>query len=151
MLFRSWGRPTRNRANFQRQVEEIARKNNKLYTVLKIDEGSSLGAARIRIRSLKAAIEEREKNGIKPKENRKGYERKFFTKEMRKGCTVLIPQMAPIHFQFFETALAEEGFKAVLLPPVNKGAVEEGLRYINNDACYPTIVTLGQVISTGIT
>lgn len=129
------------------QVEEIARKNNKLYTVLKIDEGSSLGAARIRIRSLKAAIEEREKNGIKPEENRKGYERKFFTKEMRKGCTVLIPQMAPIHFQFFETALAEEGFRAVLLPPVNKGAVEEGLRYINNDACYPTIVTLGQVIA----
>lgn len=129
------------------QVEEISRNNNKLYTVLKIDEGTNLGAAKIRIRSLKAAMEERDKNGIHHKENKEGYHRKLFEKKMRKDYTLLIPQMAPIHFQFFETALEQMGLKAVLLPPVNKGAVEEGLRYINNDACYPTIVTLGQVIA----
>ena len=39
------------------------------------------------------------------------------------------------------------GYNAVLLPPVDKNSVEEGLKYINNDACYPTIVTLGQIIS----
>ena len=129
------------------QVEEISRNNNKLYTVLKIDEGINLGAAKIRIRSLKAAMEERDKNDIHHKENKEGYHRKLFEKKMRKDYTLLIPQMAPIHFQFFETALEQMGLKAVLLPPVNKGAVEEGLRYINNDACYPTIVTLGQVIA----
>lgn len=129
------------------QVEEISRNNNKLYTVLKIDEGTNLGAAKIRIRSLKAAMEERDKNDIHHKENKEGYHRKIFEKKMRKDYTLLIPQMAPIHFQFFETALEQMGLKAVLLPPVNKGAVEEGLRYINNDACYPTIVTLGQVIA----
>lgn len=129
------------------QVEEISRNNNKLYTVLKIDEGTNLGAAKIRIRSLKAAMEERDKNDIHHKENKEGYHRKLFEKKMRKDYTLLIPQMAPIHFQFFETALEQMGLKAVLLPPVNKGAVEEGLRYINNDACYPTIVTLGQVIA----
>ncbi|MCO7120928.1 2-hydroxyacyl-CoA dehydratase [Ihubacter massiliensis] len=129
------------------QVEEITKKNNKLYTVLKIDEGSNLGAARIRIRSLKAAMDEREKNNIQHIENREPYKRKYFTKEMRKDYTLLIPEMSPMHFQFMETALKKAGYNAVLLPTVDKNAVDEGLKYINNDACYPTIVTLGQIIS----
>ncbi len=129
------------------QVEEITKKNNKLYTVLKIDEGSNLGAARIRIRSLKAAMDEREKNQIKHVDNNEPYKRKYFTKEMRRDYTILIPEMAPMHFQFMETALKRAGYNAVLLPTVDKNAVDEGLKYINNDACYPTIVTLGQIIS----
>ena len=129
------------------QVEELLRNRNKLYTVLKIDEGSNLGASRIRIRSLKAAMAERAKNGIKPVPFKKPYERVVFTKEMQQDYTLLIPQMSPIHFQFIETALHEEGYKAVMMPSVDKNAVEEGLRYVNNDACYPTIVALGQVIS----
>lgn len=129
------------------QVEEICNANNKLYTVLKIDEGSNLGAARIRIRSLKAAMEEREKNGIKARPNHQPYERKIFTEEMRPGYTILVPQMSPVHFTYLEPAMKSCGYNAVLLPPVDKNSVEEGLRYINNDACYPTIVTLGQIIS----
>ncbi|MGI6722240.1 MAG: acyl-CoA dehydratase activase-related protein [Anaerovoracaceae bacterium] len=129
------------------QVEEIARKHNKLYTVLKIDEGSNLGSARIRIRSLKAAMDERVKNHITHVDNVEPYERVTFTKEMKKNYTILIPQMAPMHFQFLETALAKEGYTAKLLPPVNTHAVDEGLKYINNDACYPTIVSLGQIIA----
>ncbi|GAB1475253.1 2-hydroxyacyl-CoA dehydratase [Bacillota bacterium] len=128
------------------QVEELLRNRNKLYTVLKIDEGSNLGAARIRIRSLKAAINERARNEIKPLPFSKPFERVYFTEDMKQDYTLLIPQMSPIHFQFIETALHEEGYKAVLMPSVSKNAVEEGLRYINNDVCYPTIVTLGQII-----
>ena len=129
------------------QVEEILEKSNKLYTVLKIDEVNSLGAARIRIRSLKAAMDEREKNDIKHKNNSGAYERRKFEKEMKKDYTILIPQMSPLHFQFLETALGKEGYKTVLLPEVDINAVDEGLKYINNDACYPTIVSLGQIIS----
>ena len=129
------------------QVEEILEKSNKLYTVLKIDEVNSLGAARIRIRSLKAAMDEREKNDIKHKNNSGAYERRKFEKEMKKDYTILIPQMSPLHFQFLETALGKEGYKTVLLPEVDTNAVDEGLKYINNDACYPTIVSLGQIIS----
>ena len=122
------------------QVEELTKQKNKLYTVLKIDEGTNMGAARIRIRSLKAAIDE-------PVKQHAPYEREYFTKEMKKDYTLLIPEMSPIHFQFLETALNCEGYNAKRLPTVNKEAVDEGLRYINNDACYPTIVSLGQVIS----
>ncbi len=129
------------------QVEEICRNHNKLYTVLKIDEGSSLGAAKIRIRSLKAAMDEREKNGVKARPEGTPYERKLFTEDMRENYTILVPQMSPIHFTYMEEAMQACGYHAVLLPPVDKNSVEEGLKYINNDACYPTIVTLGQIIS----
>ena len=133
------------------QVQEIASSHNKLYTVLKIDEGSNLGAAKIRIRSLKAAMEEREKNEIRHKKNGDKFERVVFEKSMRKDYTLLIPQMSPIHFQFLETALEKAGYKAKMLPPVDHGAIEEGLKYINNDACYPTIVSLGQIFFFGET
>lgn len=129
------------------QVDEILRICNKIYTLIKIDEGSNLGAARIRIRSLKAAMDSRQHKKIKPVERRNGFSRRVFTKKMRKDYTLLMPQMSPIHFNFLETAIRSSGYNAVLLPPVNKDAVEEGLRYINNDACYPTIVALGQIIS----
>jgi len=130
------------------QVEEITNHNNKLYTVLKIDEGSNLGAAKIRIRSLKAAMDERDKNNIKHIPGVQEYRRRYFTKQMKKDYTLLIPQMSPIHFDFLEDALQVSGYNAVLLPSVDKNAVDEGLRYINNDACYPTIVSLGQIISS---
>ncbi|MBR0596728.1 2-hydroxyacyl-CoA dehydratase [Sinanaerobacter chloroacetimidivorans] len=130
------------------QVEELLKNKNKLYTVLKIDEGSNLGAAKIRIRSLKAAMEEREKNHIKHNMREEAYTRKLFTQRMKKEYTLLIPQMSPIHFQFLEPALNHSGYKVELLPSVDKHAVEEGLKYINNDACYPTIVSLGQIISS---
>nr|WP_315019509.1 acyl-CoA dehydratase activase-related protein [uncultured Aminipila sp.] len=129
------------------QVEEIMKNSNNMYTVLKIDEGSNLGAAKIRIRSLKAAIEEREKNNIRHLDCESKFIRKVFTKEMRKDYTILIPQMSPIHFHFIAPALEKCGYNVQLLPSVDKNAVDEGLRYINNDACYPTIVTLGQIIS----
>ncbi|MDD6920063.1 MAG: acyl-CoA dehydratase activase-related protein [Eubacteriales bacterium] len=129
------------------QVQEICDVHNKLYTVLKIDEGNNLGAAKIRIRSLKAALQERDKNDIKHIECEYETSREIFTEDMKKDYTIIIPQMAPMHFQFFETALAADGYKAKMLPSVNVHAVEEGLRYINNDACYPTIVSLGQIIA----
>lgn len=130
------------------QVEEILENNNKLYTVLKIDEGTNLGAARIRIRSLKAAMEERSKNNIRANHNPKPFERKYFTKEMKEEYTILIPQMSPIHFHYLEVAMKQSGYKAVLVPHVDKKSIDEGLKYINNDACYPTLVTLGNMIST---
>ncbi len=130
------------------QVEEILENNNKLYTVLKIDEGTNLGAAKIRIRSLAAAMEERQKNNILPVHNNKPFKRRLFTKEMKKEYTLLIPQMSPIHFQYLEIALKESGYNAVLIPTVDKNAIDEGLKYVNNDACYPTLVTLGKMIST---
>lgn len=128
------------------QVAEILKARNKIYTLIKIDEGSNLGAIRIRIRSLKATIEKKEEHIDLTKK----YEQKKvpFTKEMKKeGYTILCPQMSPIHFQFIETAMKEEGYNFVVLPSVDKDAVEQGLKYVNNDACYPSILVTGQMMN----
>ncbi|MBQ2867104.1 MAG: 2-hydroxyacyl-CoA dehydratase, partial [Firmicutes bacterium] len=117
------------------------------YTVLKIDEGTNLGTARIRIRSLKAAIEERTRNHVQHNPVNKEFQRRIFTEKMRQEYTILVPQMSPIHFEFLKPALEKGGYKAEMLPSVDTHAIEEGLKYINNDACYPTIVSLGQIIN----
>jgi len=127
-------------------VQEILESSNKIFTVLKIDEGNNLGAVRIRIRSLKAAMQERDKMGFKPSLINKPLKRAIFTEKMKETHTILVPQMSPIHFQFLEEAFRASGYNLVVLPSVDKDAVDEGLKYVNNDACYPSIIVVGQII-----
>lgn len=129
------------------QVSEILEQAGKLYTLLKIDEVNSLGAARIRIRSLISAINMRKKkisshsNGIKP------YERTYFTKDMKKsGYTILAPKMTPIHFDLLAPVFKKHGYNMVVLDNDKRSAVDVGLKYVNNDACYPSIVVVGQIM-----
>ncbi len=130
------------------EVEEILSHNNKLYTLLKIDEGNNLGAIRIRLRSLKAAMEERDKNGVRAGKSVRSFDRVVFTEEMKKDYTIIMPQMSPLHFKYFEAAARSCGYNVVLVPDDGSNkAVEEGLKYVNNDACYPTLVTVGKMIS----
>lgn len=128
------------------QVHEILSSNSKMYTMLKIDEGSNLGAARIRIRSLKATMLERSKNGYELKVKGDPYHRKLFTQEMKEKHTILAPQMSPVHFRFVEEAARLSGYKMKVLPDIDSEAVDIGLKYVNNDACYPSIIVVGQLI-----
>ena len=129
------------------QVEEILSSYNKMYTLIKIDEVNNLGAVRIRIRSLLASMNKREQEKLESSENG-DYEihKKIFTKDMRKDYTILIPQMAPIHFELLETAVKSSGYNVKLLRNCTQKTVETGLKYVNNDACYPSILTTGQMI-----
>jgi predicted CoA-substrate-specific enzyme activase len=129
------------------QVHEILEDNNKIYTLIKIDEINNLGAVRIRIRSLLAAIKERREKNILVKESPPRYKKIIFTKKMKKDYTILSPQMSPIHFQFFKTGAQKSGINLEVLPSVDKNALDEGLKYINNDACYPSIITIGQYLN----
>ncbi|MDI9508720.1 MAG: acyl-CoA dehydratase activase-related protein [Bacillota bacterium] len=128
------------------QISEILSSRGKMYTMLKIDEGNNLGPARIRIRSLLAAMEERERNGYSPMKDESSYNRPIFTKSMRSSHTILAPQMAPIHFELIREAARMSGYKLEVLPAMDKTAVDEGLKYVNNDACYPAIIMVGQII-----
>ncbi|HHT90872.1 MAG TPA: 2-hydroxyacyl-CoA dehydratase [Firmicutes bacterium] len=128
------------------QVQEILQARSKMYTCLKIDEVNNLGSARIRLRSLQAAMVERDKNGRKPGAPQPGYKRKLFSRKMKREHTVIVPQMAPIHFRFLERALALSGYNVVICPAMDKEAVEVGLQYVNNDACYPAIIVVGQLL-----
>lgn len=213
------------------QVQEILEPAGKVYTVLKIDEVSNLGAARIRVRSLLAALrdQQEEKDFARSnascgalkraeemlahaedtlkandellekfesrREARKGetlaqaaqevsnriahtsrtgqgtiskdkrgnfplnqsnvsqtqqsteFERVEFTKAMKEeGYTILAPQMAPYHFELLMPIFHAYGYNVDILPSVDKGAVDAGLKYVNNDICYPSILVTGQIM-----
>ena len=132
------------------QVAEILHRAGKMHTLLKIDEGPSLGAARIRIRSLLASIEERRKERRKKrKQEADSYllNPPVFTKDMRATHTIIAPQMSPVHFAFAESVFRGAGYKFHVLPTVSNEDIETGLRYVNNDACYPAQVVIGQLIN----
>ena len=177
------------------EVQEILEASGKIYTMLKVDQVSNLGAARIRIRSLMAALKEQReelerksaagelheaepgcaRNAAGELESREvllangaaeerradaagrvpvyreaasaAFPKVRYTKEMRDaGYTILAPQMSPIHFELVEELLKNEGFNAVLMPSVDQGAVDMGLKYVNNDICYPSILVTGQIM-----
>ena len=129
------------------QVEEILTSFGKMYTLIKIDEVNNLGAVRIRIRSLLASMNKRlAEKKIEKLDGNYGANRRIFTKEMRKDYTILMPQMAPVHFELLETAVRSQGYKVELLRDCTQNTVETGLKYVNNDACYPSILTTGQFI-----
>lgn len=127
------------------EVLSILKKNNKLHTLIKIDEINNLGAVRIRVRSLIAAMEQRERHGITQILHRVP-KKVLFTEDMKKTHTILVPQMSPIHFQFLEAALRPSGYRIEVLPSIDKTAIDEGLKYVNNDACYPSILVVGQMM-----
>ena len=128
------------------QVEEILSRNSKIYTVLKIDEGNNIGAIKIRLRSLKAAMEEREKSKFKLVKHKNIYEKVVYTKEMNKTHTILAPNMSKIHFDLIEYACKASGYNIEVPDSDGKSAIEEGLKYVNNDACYPAIIVIGQLL-----
>ena len=129
------------------QVDEILRARSRMYTLIKIDEGSNLGAVRIRIRSLIAAVKAHERNHVKLAVKSAAYQRQVFTKEMKYKHTIIGPQMSPIHFRLLQKALRYCGYNFVILDAVDPKAVETGLKYVNNDACYPSILVAGQMIA----
>lgn len=129
------------------QVEEIMDQYGKIYTVLKIDEGSNLGAIRIRLRSLKAAVNERDKSNFEPTKRFEEPEKIVFTKEMRKKHTLLLPMLSPIHQSgLFDIALEASGYNVVCLPAMDCEAINVGLKFVNNDSCYPAIISIGQLV-----
>ena len=128
-------------------VNDILSSGSKIYTVLKIDEVNNLGAARIRVRSLIAALKVREHNKYVRKVNSAAYTRVEYTEEMQNDkYTILCPQLSPIHFDLLQPALNSCGYNFVMLQNMDKSAVDTGLRFVNNDACYPSIIITGQIM-----
>ena len=128
------------------QVNDILTGSDKIYTCLKIDEVNNLGAARIRIRSLLSAIRVREKQQKERTIHSSAITKVKFTEEMRKNYTILCPQMSPIHFDILETAFNACGYHFEVLGNDNRRAVDVGLKYVNNDACYPSLMVVGQIM-----
>ncbi|MBR1892773.1 MAG: 2-hydroxyacyl-CoA dehydratase [Lachnospiraceae bacterium] len=131
------------------QVYEILEASGKIYTCLKIDEVNNLGAARIRIRSLLAALKVKEGKNEKREIRSSAYERVVYTEEMQaQKYTILCPQMSPWHFDIIEAAFQSAGYNLVVLDNDGREAVDVGLKYVNNDACYPSLMVIGQIMDS---
>ncbi len=131
------------------QVNDILSGSGKIYTCLKIDEVNNLGAARIRVRSLLSAIHVREKKKDAEKQraiHSTAIQKVQFTEEMRRNYTIICPQMSPIHFEILQPAFNACGYNFVVLDNDNKHSVDVGLKYVNNDACYPSLLVVGQIM-----
>ncbi len=130
------------------QVSEILQQHGRLYTVLKIDEVNNLGAARIRVRSLIAAMNARRDlvtgaDGNTPM----AYTRSVFTEKMHAdGYTIIAPQMSPIHFDILGPVFRVHGYNIEILNNDDRSAIDVGLKYVNNDACFPSITVVGQIM-----
>ncbi|MEA4815369.1 MAG: acyl-CoA dehydratase activase-related protein [Lachnospiraceae bacterium] len=129
------------------EVSDILTSAGKIYTVLKIDEINNLGAARIRVRSLIAAISDRHKKSLGIKEGSAALKKVMFTKGMKKEYTILCPQMSPIHFDILKEAFLSSGYNLKVMPAMDKNAIDTGLKYVNNDACYPALIVVGQILN----
>ncbi|MCL2388380.1 MAG: 2-hydroxyacyl-CoA dehydratase, partial [Defluviitaleaceae bacterium] len=129
------------------EVQDILESAGKIFTLLKIDEVSNLGSARIRIRSLFAALAVRRERGILNKKPVPSKPRVIFTKEMREKHTIICPQMAPFHFDILKDAFQSEGYNLAVMPAIDKASIDTGLKYVNNDACYPALIVVGQVLN----
>ncbi|MFG6379727.1 MAG: 2-hydroxyacyl-CoA dehydratase [Lachnospiraceae bacterium] len=137
-------------------VNDILTNSGKIYTVLKIDEVNNLGAARIRIRSLLSALRVRNEQHMERKIAPSSIEKVEFTEQMRdEGYTILVPQMTPIHFELLTPALRSLGLNIVMLQSDTdspdyktncRNAVDIGLKYVNNDACYPSLIVVGMMM-----
>ncbi|MDY2700176.1 MAG: acyl-CoA dehydratase activase-related protein [Lachnospiraceae bacterium] len=128
------------------QVNDILTGSDKIYTCLKIDEVNNLGAAKIRIRSLLSAIRVKEKQNKQRTIRSSAITKVQFTEEMRKDYTILCPQMSPIHFDILEPAFNACGYHFEVLSNDNRHAVDVGLKFVNNDACYPSLMVVGQIM-----
>lgn len=125
------------------QVREIMEGHQRLYTMIKLDEVSNLGAARIRLRSLLAVLARRHVPDYKPLEIE---EHAHFTPACKETHTILAPQMAPIHFNLITHVLNRYGYNVVIPETPKQEAINLGLRYVQNDMCYPAIVVIGQML-----
>ncbi len=72
--------------------------------------------------------------------------RLLFTEEMRKEYTILIPQMLPVHFTMLEKIFNNHGYKVKLLTSTGRKIIDEGLRNVHNDTCYPALLVIGQMM-----
>ena len=125
------------------EVREILQNEGKMYSLIKMDEITNLGAVRIRLRSMLDAIRERAGAG-KPKHRP---DRSNDSSPDKPGeRTILIPWFSPLYSPAIPPVFASFGCRVELLTPQDRSSVDVGLRYVNNDMCYPAVIVIGDII-----
>lgn len=126
------------------ELKELFDRNNKIYTLIKMDEIANLGAVKIRLRSMLEAT------AIQHKERRSKFKRvskqqRVFQKTDKKR-TLIAPYFSPFYSPLVPYAFKPFGYNVEVLPPQTKKSVEWGLKSVNNDMCYPAILVAGDIV-----
>ena len=126
------------------EVNAILKRFGKNLTILKIDDVNNIGSLRLRIRSLveSCKAELAETSTV----DRKFATTKIFEKEDRQR-TIIAPYFAEGYSEFLPSLFKLVGYNLVVLPTGNQEAAETGLRYANNDICYPATIVVGSIIN----
>ena len=98
------------------------------------------------ISSIEFSIRVRGRTGKTRNIHSSAIEKVAFTEEMRKNYTILCPQMSPIHFEILQPAFNACGYNFEVLNNDNRRSIDVGLKYVNNDACYPSLLVVGQIM-----
>jgi len=126
------------------EVHDILALADKSHTVLKVDDVTNVGSLRLRIRSLIESLQfkdQNQKHKLKPAPRQK-----VFTPE-EKQRTILIPFFSDFYSPLVPPIFAEAGYKVKSLPPSDKKSRELGLKYVNNEVCYPATLVVGDILS----
>ncbi|MDD5724105.1 MAG: acyl-CoA dehydratase activase [Syntrophales bacterium] len=126
------------------EVREIIRSSGKIHTLIKTDEVASLGAVRIRLRSMLEAVKENKGNMRSTGAVSKKTNRLLMDKGSKK--TLIAPFFSPFYSPLIPSAFRSIGYKLEVLPPQDELSVECGLTVINSDMCYPSVLVAGDII-----
>lgn len=135
-------KPTKEVVQTQRDADCSCEKQPGVQDAFDVVEHEVVPAAAAQKTSAAAAAHFKQRQG-----STSAFERATFTQEMKDaGYTILCPQMAPIHFDLLMEIFHKNGYNLELMPAVDHGAVDAGLKYVNNDICYPSILVTGQIM-----
>ncbi len=126
---------------------EILKEKNKNHTLIRVDEITSTGSVRLRLRSLIESLQLSRKANAKPKENVNRLNTATYTENDRHRI-LLAPYFSDIYSPFLPALFQLGGYKLVNLPKPSKDSVEFGLKYANNEICYPATVIVGDIIKS---
>ena len=126
------------------EVREIIQHSGKVYTLIKIDEIANLGAIRIRLRSMLDAVKNNDNKPQATVADQKKTNRIFMAEDQKR--TLIAPYFSPFYSPLLPAAFRPLGFRVDVLPPQDKTSVDLGLKTVNNDMCYPSILVAGDII-----
>lgn len=125
------------------EVTDILKRSGKNTTIIKVDDINNIGSTRLRIRSLVESIKFKSSSKISKKEI--PVHTIPFTKKERHR-TILAPWFGDFYSPFIPPAFELMGYKIENLPPSNYESVNYGLRYSNNEICYPATLVVGDLM-----
>ncbi len=115
----------------------------KIPTVIRIDEIESAGSTKLRLRSMMESLKHHKnmsEKWVAPRVSTRVYQ------EEDRQRTIIVPDFSTFCSPAIARPFADLGFDVVTLPPADRESVEVGLKYTNNEICYPGIITIGDLI-----